>query len=61
MEKSTVYDATTSVQEGESSSIGEIHDIVQPTRWHKLRRYFTTREGWLGDYVSIYAPSDVCD
>jgi hypothetical protein len=24
---------------------------VAETRWQYLRRYFTTREGWIGDYV----------
>jgi hypothetical protein len=33
-----------------SSSTGEVEDTKKNT-WVYLRHYFTSREGWIGDYV----------
>jgi hypothetical protein len=36
-----------------SSSTGEVIASHKPT-WAYLKHYFTSREGWLGDYVSDF-------
>lgn len=42
---------TTSFDSGDrGSQIMEVSPVAE-TRWQYLRRYFTTREGWIGDYV----------
>jgi hypothetical protein len=47
-------------QEGDvayaSSSTGEVITSQKPT-WAYLRHYFTSREGWIGDYVCLPLPS----
>lgn len=52
MEKTGVYTASSSVPEIESPQIGEVHDVDNKTRWQDMKHTLTTREGWLGDYVS---------
>lgn len=37
-------------EEGRGSHIIEVTPIAE-TRWQYLRRYFTTYEGWVGNYV----------
>jgi hypothetical protein len=41
-----------------SSSTGEVVNSQKPT-WAYLKYYFTSREGWLGDYVSPSLPRNV--
>jgi hypothetical protein len=38
-----------------SSSTREVITSQKPT-WAYLKHYFTSREGWLGDYVSPFFP-----
>lgn len=39
-----------------SSSTGEV-DQHQKNQWAYLKHYFTSREGWIGDYVHTPSPS----
>jgi hypothetical protein len=35
-----------------SSSTGEVEESKK-TQWEYLKHYFTSREGWIGDYVCL--------
>ncbi|KAJ5301168.1 carbonic anhydrase [Penicillium atrosanguineum] len=54
-EKENVHlPVTTSFDSGDrETQIMEVSPIAE-TRWQYLRRYFTTREGWIGDYDYVY-------
>jgi hypothetical protein len=41
-----------------SSSTGEVEDTKNNT-WAYLKHYFTSREGWIGDYVRISSPHKI--
>lgn len=43
--------ASSSSPEEEASQIPEI-PAIRETQWQYLRRYFTTKEGWVGNYVN---------
>jgi hypothetical protein len=41
-----------------SSSTGEVEDTKKNT-WAYLKHYFTSREGWIGDYVCLSSPPNI--
>lgn len=53
-EERTPYSATTTSQEIGSSS--ETATAKWRDTWAEVKFAFTTREGWIGDYVCIFIP-----
>lgn len=36
-----------------SEGSGDVQDVTQMSKWKYFRHYVTSRDGWLGDYVSF--------
>lgn len=48
------FELTPSANESGSTYISEVNEVAEASRWQRSWQYFTSRDGWLGDYDYVY-------